>query len=330
MKHTAHSNVGGLIDGIRNGERRALARSISLIENQASGVEELLAALHPDTGRAQRIGFTGPPGAGKSTLVHAVIKEFRQRGHTVGVIAVDPSSPLTGGALLGDRIRMEGLTLDPGVFIRSMAARGATGGLALATQEASDLLDAFGFDVILVETVGVGQSELSITAATDTTVLVLVPESGDEVQVLKAGIMEVADVFVVNKSDRPDARLLVRELVEHLRMRIDTQGDTELRWTRPVVSTVATTGEGVTDLVDALNTRNRHLAESGEGLQRRRVRLARHVRELTDRLIQQILWGNGSGEEYLQGRLDDMVSGRLNAYQVSREIVQRLTGASES
>jgi LAO/AO transport system kinase len=310
-----------LIEGVRKGQPRALARTITLIENIAPGTEKLLAELHPLTGKAQRVGITGPPGAGKSTLVCALVEAYRAREKTVGVIAVDPSSPLTGGALLGDRVRMESFTLDPGVFIRSMATRGAVGGLAITTQEASDVLDAFGFDVVIVETVGVGQSELDVAGSGDTTVLVLVPESGDEVQVLKAGIMEIADIFVVNKSDRPDARLLVTELVENLKLRSDREGDERERWTKPVISTVATTGDGVTQLVETLEKRREYLERTGEGDRRRRDRLVRHARDVTDRLMRQRLWRNGAAEQILERNVDEMASGRLSAYEVARMIL---------
>ena len=208
-----------LLEDFLAGKRPALARAISIVENGRAAGPVLLHALHPRIGRARRIGITGPPGAGKSTLTAALIGAFRARGETVGVVAVDPTSPFTGGALLGDRIRMGEATLDPGVFIRSMATRGSLGGLALTTKEVADLLDAFGFDHVLIETVGVGQSELDIAAAADTTIVVLVPESGDSVQAMKAGLMEIADVFVINKADRPGAERLAREVEMMLRLR---------------------------------------------------------------------------------------------------------------
>jgi LAO/AO transport system kinase len=208
-----------LLDGFRARKRVALTRIISIVENQRPGFRALLNELHEQLGRAHRIGITGPPGAGKSTLTAALIAHYRSKGETVAVIAVDPTSPFTGGALLGDRIRMNEISMDSGVFIRSMATRGSLGGLALTTREVADVMDAYGFDRVLVETVGVGQSELDIAAAADSTVVVLVPESGDGIQAMKAGLMEAADLFVVNKSDRPGADRLAREVSMMLHLR---------------------------------------------------------------------------------------------------------------
>ncbi len=201
-----------LLEDFAAGEKPALARAVSVVENHREGFDHLLATLHARIGRGRRIGITGPPGAGKSTLTAVLVAAYRAAGHTVGVIAVDPTSPFTGGALLGDRIRMEAVALDPGVFIRSMATRGSLGGLAEATGEVADVLDAFGIDRIIIETVGVGQSELDVSRNADSTVVVLVPESGDSIQTLKAGLMEIADIFVVNKADRPGADRMRNEL----------------------------------------------------------------------------------------------------------------------
>ena len=197
----------------------ALARAISIVENQRTGFDTLLGALHPRIGRARRIGITGPPGAGKSTVTTQLATAYREAGLTVGIVAVDPTSPFTGGALLGDRIRMESVALDPGVYIRSLATRGSLGGISSATRGVADVLDAYGFDGVLMETVGVGQSELDIARAADTTVVILVPESGDSIQALKAGLMEIADIFVVNKSDRPGADRIRTDIELMLGMR---------------------------------------------------------------------------------------------------------------
>lgn len=209
-----------LLDDFTAGKKPALARAVSIVENHRDGFDTLLATLHARIGQGWRIGITGPPGAGKSTLTARLVSAYRKAGLTVGVIAVDPTSPFTGGALLGDRIRMESVALDPGVFIRSMATRGSLGGLAEATGEVADVLDAFGTDRIIIETVGVGQSELDVSRNADSTVVVLVPESGDSIQTLKAGLMEIADIFVVNKSDRPGADRLRNELELMLGLRM--------------------------------------------------------------------------------------------------------------
>jgi LAO/AO transport system kinase len=212
-------DAGSLLTDFDNGSRAALARVLSIVENERAGFTDIMRTLHARTGRAHRIGITGPPGGGKSTLTAALVQHYRAAAEQVAVLAVDPTSPFTGGALLGDRIRMNELALDPGVFIRSMATRGSLGGLALTTKELADVLDAFGFDRILVETVGVGQSELDIAAASDTAVVTLVPESGDSVQAMKAGLMEAADLFVVNKADRPGADRMAREISMMLHFR---------------------------------------------------------------------------------------------------------------
>jgi LAO/AO transport system kinase len=254
-----------LADRLMAGETRALARAIRMVEDRDPGIADLLRQVRERAGSARVVGITGPPGSGKSTLCDQVIERWRARGHLVGVIAVDPSSPFTGGAILGDRVRMVRHTLDPGVFIRSMAARGHLGGLAAAAREAIRLLDASGRDRCLLETVGVGQSELEVMETADTTIVVTTPSAGDAVQIIKAGILEIADIFVVNKADLPGASKVVRDLKELVR-----HGTTRGGWSPPVITTVAESGEGVDDLVAEIDRHGDTIAASGE-LERRRI-----------------------------------------------------------
>jgi LAO/AO transport system kinase len=254
-----------LAERLMAGDTRALARAIRMVEDRDPGIADLLRQVRERAGLARVVGVTGPPGSGKSTLCDQVIERWRAAGHQVGVIAVDPSSPFTGGAILGDRVRMVRHTLDPGVFIRSMAARGHLGGLAAAAREAIRLLDASGRDRCLLETVGVGQSELEVMETADTTVVVTTPASGDAVQIIKAGILEIADIFVVNKADLPGASKVVRDLKELVR-----HGARRAEWSPPVLTTVAESGDGVDELVAAIDQHGDVIAASGE-LERRRI-----------------------------------------------------------
>lgn len=276
-----------LAAGVLGRNRRAVARAITRIENGLDGADALVDALYPHTGRAWRLGITGPPGAGKSTLTDRLIGHFRETGRSVGVVAVDPSSPFTGGALLGDRVRLSERLGDDGVFYRSLAARGAGGGLSEATEAACDVLDAAGFDVVLVETVGVGQGELDVAEAADTVAVVLVPESGDAIQAMKAGLMEIADVFCVNKADHPDANALVGALRSTLRLRTPREDDA---WTPPVVKTVATETGGIEGLAEALEAHRAWLHEGGRWEARREARLRRRVRRLVEADWQRRFW----------------------------------------
>ena len=237
------------IDRLRSGDARALARAISTVENRAAGWSELLKALFPHTGKARVIGLTGSPGSGKSTLVDQLAKHYRKENQTVGIIAVDPTSPYTGGAILGDRIRMQDHYGDPGIYIRSMATRGSLGGLARATADAATVLDASGRDLIMIETVGVGQDEVDIVRLADVTIVILVPGMGDDVQTIKAGIMEIADIFVINKSDREGAERVEREVRSMQSLATRTRDD---RWIPPIVKTVASEGVGTEKLAEAI------------------------------------------------------------------------------
>ncbi len=338
-----------LLDLFANGNRTALARAITLVENHRVGFESFLHALHPRLGKAHRIGITGPPGAGKSTLSAALTELFRKRGETVGVIAVDPTSPFTGGALLGDRIRMNEVALDDGVFIRSMATRGSLGGLAVTTKEVADVMDAFGFDRVLIETVGVGQSELDVAAAADSTAVVLVPESGDSIQAMKAGLMEVADLFVINKSDRPGADRIAREiqLMLHLRLgptlrNVPAHHGVDLKrssrksasasasappgWEPPVLQTVAETGQGVAELVETLDRHRAWLRDSGELSRRRRARMTERVREAVERRLHNSIWQHAGGQALLDEAVPALESGLETPYTVADRIVRAALG----
>lgn len=250
---------------LRAGDPRTLARAISTVENHARGWIELLKELFPHTGRARTIGLTGAPGAGKSTLVDQLAKLYRKEGKKIGIVAVDPTSPYTGGAILGDRIRMQEHFSDPGIYIRSMATRGSLGGLARTTADVAMVLDASGRDIVMIETVGVGQDEIDIVRVADVTVVILVPGMGDDVQIIKAGIMEIADIFVINKSDHEGAERVEREIraLQSLAIRSDN-------WTPPIVKTVATEGAGVKELTDAIGRYEQHMQKHNL-LSRRRI-----------------------------------------------------------
>ena len=266
-----------------NGSRRALARAITIVEDERDGFEDVMKEIYHHTGRAQVIGITGAPGAGKSTLSDALIKQFRKQGKTVGIVAIDPTSPFSGGAILGDRIRMNDLTLDKGVYIRSMGTRGSLGGLSRKTADAVKLMDAFGLDVILIETVGVGQSEVDIVKNADTTLVVLVPGLGDDIQAIKAGILEIGDVFCINKCDRDGADRLNVEI----EMMLDL-GEAQ-NWRTPIERTIANKDQGVAEVVAALGEHRKYLEESGLLEERRRERARSEMLEMIhDRISRHI------------------------------------------
>lgn len=288
------ANDSALISALRSGDARALARGISIVENRASGWSDLLKALFPHSGRARVIGLTGAPGAGKSTLVDQLARVYRKDNRSVGIIAVDPTSPYSGGAILGDRIRMQEHFADPGIYIRSMATRGSLGGLARTTADVATVLDASGRDVILIETVGVGQDEVDIVRLADITVVMLVPGMGDDVQTIKAGIMEIADIFVINKSDREGAERVEREI-----RALQTLATRHDGWTPPIVKTVASDGTGVQELAEAivgyeeyLQKENRALKKSVENWQERLIEMLRDA--MLDKARAQLGDGNMS------------------------------------
>ncbi|WP_460866073.1 methylmalonyl Co-A mutase-associated GTPase MeaB [Rhodococcus aerolatus] len=310
-------DVADLVAQARDGVPRAVSRLISLVEGSSPQLREVAAALAPHTGRAHVVGLTGSPGVGKSTSTAALVRHLRARGDRVGVLAIDPSSPFSGGALLGDRIRMGEHATDAGVFIRSMATRGHLGGLSWATPQALRVLDAAGFDVVLVETVGVGQSEVEVVGLADTTVVLLAPGMGDGIQAAKAGILEIADLFVVNKADRPGADRTAREIrqvMAHARPR-----DASERWDVPVLRTVATgdsAGDATSGVAEVVTTLDAHLAwltEHGALAARRRHRAEAEVEAIALRAVRE-RWTGRAGAAALDDLADDVVAGRTDPY----------------
>jgi LAO/AO transport system kinase len=311
-------DVDDLAHRVRAGEVRALARAISLVENNHPDARGLLATLFPHAGRSLVVGVTGPPGAGKSSLVDRLTAHLRAKGRTVGIVAVDPTSPFSGGAILGDRIRMQAHATDPDVFIRSMATRGHLGGLAAATDQVLTLLDAAGKEVILVETVGVGQDEVEIVGTADVSLVVLVPGLGDEVQALKAGIMEIADVFVVNKADRDGVDSLVAEIEAMLSL-AGTEGPVP-----PIVRTVATEDRGTAELLEAVEGLHRRTTESGALVRKRRGHLRRQLENAVRERLMGHVFRRVLAPEEIEDTVARMVERTIDPYTAADEIVERM------
>jgi LAO/AO transport system kinase len=313
-----NSSFQPLIEQLRSGDPRALARAISTVENRAPGWSELLKAAFPHSGHARILGLTGPPGAGKSTLVDQLARHYRKEKRTVGIIAVDPTSPYTGGAILGDRIRMQEHFSDPGIYIRSMATRGSLGGLARTTADVATVLDAAGRDLIMIETVGVGQDEVDIVRLADVTIVILVPGMGDDVQTIKAGIMEIADIFVINKSDREGAERVEREIraLQSLAVRGDS-------WTPPIVKTVASDGVGIAELAAAIRDYETYLQKENLILQKKAQNWQDRLLEmLRDALLERVREQLGNGA--VAGYAAEIAEHKRDPYELVEEIVGKL------
>lgn len=309
--------LDALSKNILRSDKRSIAKGISLIENEAKEADELLKLLYKSAGRAYIVGITGPPGAGKSTITNVLTKLLRQKGFTVGIIAVDPTSPFTGGALLGDRVRMQELGTDSEVFIRSMATRGSLGGLSKKAKEACEVLDASGKDFVLIETVGVGQSELDIASTADTTIVVLVPESGDAVQTMKAGLMEIADIFVINKSDREGSDVLGLAL----RTMIQLKKRKDESFPISVVKTIGTQNKGTEELFDAIILHKKHLETNGKLAAKRRENLLKQINELVNNKLEHKFW-QGEKKKLLEENIDKITKRELTPYDFVDELFE--------
>ncbi|WP_457751595.1 methylmalonyl Co-A mutase-associated GTPase MeaB [Thermococcus sp.] len=315
--------IDELIERMFQGDKRATARLITLVENDEEKAREIISKIFPHTGKARIIGITGPPGAGKSTLLDKLIKVAREEGKVVGVIAIDPTSPFTGGALLGDRIRMQRHSTDPGVFIRSMATRGSLGGLAKATNDAIKVLDAYGCDLIFVETVGVGQIEVDIVKTADTVVLVTVPGLGDDIQAIKAGLMEIADIFVINKADKEGADATYFEL--NLMLDLEKERWEKRGWRPPIVETVATTMRGIRDLWKAINDHQRFLEESGKIERKRKFRAEEEIKTIVSGKIARTIESR-LGEEGISSLISKVVNREIDPYSAADLILEKTLG----
>jgi len=316
---TINGHIQELVTRVRAGNPRALARAISIVEDRTPESNELLKALFPYSGNAVLLGLTGSPGAGKSTLVDQIAREYRKQNKTIGIVAVDPTSPFSGGAILGDRIRMQSHYADSGIYIRSMATRGSLGGLASTTADVATVLDASGRDLVMIETVGVGQDEVDIVTLADVTVVILVPGMGDDVQTIKAGIMEIADVFVINKSDRDGAERVEREIraMQSLAMRKD-------HWTPPIVKTIATDGAGIPEVLKAIESYRTHLSQSDLG----RIRRIENWRKRIAEMLRDALFARVINDYFGDGEVDriaaEVAEHKRDPYSLVEEIVQEL------